>query len=125
MERDFIIKVICDAATPNTGSTIELQVAAYECLNKVASLYYEKLEDYMTSTLYNVSKRARPSGRTNIWQLTLNGMAHMSNPLIVLHSIEFWSTICDIEMTRKREVRCLCDNPVSFWCLIARFLYRT
>ncbi|OAD08852.1 hypothetical protein MUCCIDRAFT_76269 [Mucor lusitanicus CBS 277.49] len=88
VERDFIIKVICDAATPNTSSTIELQVAAYECLNKVASLYYEKLEDYMTSTLYN---------------LTLNGMAQTSDSSIVLLSIEFWSTICDIEITRKKE----------------------
>ncbi|CAO0794425.1 unnamed protein product [Mucor circinelloides] len=88
MERDFIIKVICDAATPSTCSTVELQVAAYECLNKVASLYYEKLEDYMTSTLYN---------------LTLNGMAQTLDQSIVLLSIEFWSTICDIEITRKKE----------------------
>ncbi|KAL9537722.1 hypothetical protein MBANPS3_011526 [Mucor bainieri] len=88
VERDFIIKVICDAATPNTGSTTELQVAAYECLNKVASLYYEKLEDYMTSTLYN---------------LTLNGMSQPSDPSIVLLSIEFWSIICDIEISRKKE----------------------
>lgn len=49
------MKAICDAATPSTDSTIELQVAAYECLNKVVSLYYDKMDDYMTSTLYNVS----------------------------------------------------------------------
>lgn len=49
------MKVICDAATPSTDSTMELQVAAYECLNKVVSLYYDKMDDYMTSTLYNVS----------------------------------------------------------------------
>lgn len=104
MERDFIIKVICDAATPSTCSTVELQVAAYECLNKVASLYYEKLEDYMTSTLYNVSKRASNSCRINISQLTLNGMAQTLDQSIVLLSIEFWSTICDIEITRKKEV---------------------
>ncbi|CEP08957.1 hypothetical protein [Parasitella parasitica] len=79
VERDFIIKVVCDAATPNSCSTIELQVAAYECLNKIANLYYDKLEDYMTSALYN------------------------ANPSVVLQSIEFWSTICDIEITRKKE----------------------
>jgi importin subunit beta-1 len=49
------MKAICDAATPSTDSTIELQVAAYECLNKVVSLYYDKMDDYMTSALYNVS----------------------------------------------------------------------
>ncbi|GAN10385.1 karyopherin Kap95 [Mucor ambiguus] len=103
VERDFIIKVICDAATPNTSSTTELQVAAYECLNRVASLYYEKLEDYMTSILYNVSKRKSHSCRINISQMTLNGMSQASDPSIVLLSIEFWSTICDIEITRKKE----------------------
>ena len=41
------MKAICDAATPSTDSTMELQVAAYECLNKVVSLYYDKIEKSM------------------------------------------------------------------------------
>lgn len=31
-------------------------------------------------------------------------MAQTSDQSIVLLSIEFWSTICDIEITRKKEV---------------------
>lgn len=67
----------------------------------------------MTSTLYNVSKQRRHGCRINTSQLTLNGMAQTSDSSIVLLSIEFWSTICDIEITRKKEVHTPLSSQVG------------
>lgn len=49
------MKVICEAATQNINSSVELQVAAYECLNSIMQVYYDKMDDYMSS-LFNVKE---------------------------------------------------------------------
>lgn len=48
------MKVVCDGATQNINSSIDLQVSSYECLNRIMQLYYDKMDDYMSSSLFNV-----------------------------------------------------------------------
>jgi importin subunit beta-1 len=48
------MKVVCDGATQHINSTVDLQVSAYECLNRIMQLYYDKMDDYMSSLLFNV-----------------------------------------------------------------------
>lgn len=48
------MRVVCDAATQHVNSTIDLQVSAYECLNRIMQLYYDKMDNYMSSSLFNV-----------------------------------------------------------------------
>eukprot|EP00026_Physarum_polycephalum_P002142 Phypoly_transcript_02146.p1 GENE.Phypoly_transcript_02146~~Phypoly_transcript_02146.p1 ORF type:complete len:854 (+),score=127.98 Phypoly_transcript_02146:100-2661(+) len=83
-ERDFILKVVC-AATCSPSE--QLKVAGYECLVKIASLYYVYLPTYM-QTLFG---------------LTLESIKKDPQP-VALQAIEFWSTICDEEICLLQEI---------------------
>ncbi|KAL1549108.1 Importin subunit beta-1 [Salvia divinorum] len=78
MERNYIMKVICDAALANQT---EIRKAAFECLVSIASTYYEMFETYMQK----------------IFELTLNAVK-ADEEAVSLEAIEFWSTICDEEL---------------------------
>ena len=79
-ERNMIMQVVCRA----TKSPDErLRVVAFESLARVASLYYEKLLQYM-----NV-----------LFGLTLEAIQNSGeNDQVVMMAIEFWSTLCEEEM---------------------------
>ncbi|KAH6837544.1 ARM repeat superfamily protein [Perilla frutescens var. hirtella] len=78
MERNYIMKVICDAALANE---IEIRKAAFECLVSIASTYYEILDPYMQK----------------IFELTSNAVKG-DEEAVSLQAIEFWSSICDEEL---------------------------
>ncbi|KAH6798262.1 ARM repeat superfamily protein [Perilla frutescens var. hirtella] len=78
MERNYIMKVICDAALAKEA---EIRKAAFECLVSIASTYYEVLEPYMQ----------------RIFELTSNAVKG-DEEAIALQAIEFWSSICDEEL---------------------------
>lgn len=77
-ERNYIMQIVCEA-TQMTNT--DIQVSAYECLCKIMSLFYEKMDFYMAKALYGI---------------TIVGMRH-ENDRVVLQAVEFWSTICEIE----------------------------
>ncbi|KAI8914839.1 hypothetical protein PhCBS80983_g00772 [Powellomyces hirtus] len=77
-ERNYIMTVVCEATR---GATLEVQVAAFECLVKIMSLYYEHMEPYMNKALK---------------QLTLWGLKQEKEE-IAIQAVEFWSTVCEIE----------------------------
>ena len=83
MERNYIMKVVCDTAV---SKELEIRKAAFECLVSISSMYYEYLEPYMP-TLYN---------------LTANAVKGGEEP-VALQAIEFWSSICDVEIEIKEE----------------------
>ncbi|KDN53633.1 putative karyopherin beta-1 subunit [Tilletiaria anomala UBC 951] len=78
-ERNYIMQVICEA-TQNQDSNIK--VAAYECLVKIMSLYYDKMRFYMEQALFG---------------LTVLGMRD-PNQQVALQAVEFWSTVCEVEI---------------------------
>ncbi|XP_078435499.1 importin subunit beta-1-like [Wolffia australiana] len=83
MERNYIMKVVCETAA---SKEIEIRKAALECLVSISSIYYEYLEPYMPA-LYN---------------LTASAVKGDEEP-VALQAIEFWSSICDVEIEIKEE----------------------
>ncbi|KIJ47360.1 hypothetical protein M422DRAFT_59555 [Sphaerobolus stellatus SS14] len=78
-ERNYIMQVVCEA-TQNPSVTV--QVAAFECLVRIMSLYYDKMGFYMERALFG---------------LTVLGMKHPEES-VALQAVEFWSTVCDEEV---------------------------
>lgn len=78
MERDYIMKVICEAAVAREA---EIRQAAFECLVSIASMYYPVLEPYMQT----------------IFDLTSNAIRG-DEEVVALQAVEFWSSICDEEI---------------------------
>lgn len=77
-ERNYIMQVVCEA-TQNASP--EVQVGAFECLVRIMSLYYDKMNLYMEQALFG---------------LTVMGMKH-SDERVALQAVEFWTTVCEEE----------------------------
>jgi len=73
-ERDFILKAICEA----TGSgDANVRGLAYACMDLLAELHYDKLQDYMPS----------------IFNLTTEAIKSDPDETVKMAAIEFWSTL--------------------------------
>ncbi|KAL7648073.1 UNVERIFIED_CONTAM: hypothetical protein RMT77_001690 [Armadillidium vulgare] len=78
-ERHFIMQVVCEATQ---SSSMQIRVAALQCLVKIMSLYYQYMEQYMGPALFAISLEAMKS---EVDEVALQG-------------IEFWSNVCDEEV---------------------------
>lgn len=83
-ERNYIMNVVFECTQSKDQKVV---IAGFECLVKIASLYYTKLPQYMQQ-LFNV---------------TLESIKSSPQP-IALQAIEFWSTICDEELYLMEEI---------------------
>ncbi|SDA02376.1 BZ3501_MvSof-1269-A2-R1_Chr12-3g03566 [Microbotryum saponariae] len=83
-ERNYIMQVVCEA-TQSPSS--DVQVAAFECLVRIMSLYYDYMKHYMERALFG---------------LTVLGMKH-ADEQVALQAVEFWSTVCDEEIELALE----------------------
>jgi importin subunit beta-1 len=84
-ERDFIVKnAICGAAQSSDSRLREL---AFQCLDVVAELYYDKIQEYMTE----------------IFRLTSNAIKNDSEEEVKMAAIDFWSTISMTEESLLEE----------------------
>lgn len=83
-ERNYIMQTVCEAAIAENQ---DIRVAAYECIVKIASLYYSKLAPYM-QTLFQLTFEEIKGGADEVAQ----------------QAVEFWSTICDEEMELNEEM---------------------
>lgn len=78
-ERTMIMQVVCSA----TKSPDErLRVVAFESLARVASLYYERLPQYIEA----------------LFTLTLVAIQQDKEEQVSMMAVEFWSTLCEEEM---------------------------
>jgi len=78
-ERDFIMKnAICGATQSSEGKVRQL---AFQCLDIVAELYYDKLQDYMTT----------------IYELTTTAIRQDAVEDVKMAAIEFWCTVAGTE----------------------------
>ena len=66
-----------------------IRLASFTCLHEIAQAYYSKLPSYM-GEIFNVSVKA------------INEDAEE----VALQAVEFWSTLCDIEMDLEDD-----DDP--------------
>jgi importin subunit beta-1 len=55
-ERNYIMQVVCEATQ---SQSVAVQVGAFECLVRIMSLYYEKMDFYMERALFGVSRLTR------------------------------------------------------------------
>lgn len=85
-ERDFIIAhAICNIASQHNDGRI--RQLSYQCLDVIASEYYDKLFDYMTQ----------------IFQLTVNAIQTDPMEMVKIAAIEFWCTIAETESALLAE----------------------
>lgn len=82
-ERDFIMGTICEATRSQDA---RVRMTAFDCLANIAFLYYNNLQDYMTT----------------VFELTVNAIRN-DNEDVAKNAIEFWNTICDVEQERLDE----------------------
>lgn len=78
-ERDFILRhAICGATQ---SSDARVRKLAFQCLDLVAELYYDKLQDYMT----------------HIFELTVTAIKSDADDEVKMAAIEFWCTVAVTE----------------------------
>lgn len=83
MERNYIMKIVCETAVSKES---EIRQAAFECLVSIASMYYEILGPYMEA----------------LFGLTSNAVKG-DEESVALQAVEFWSSICDMEIQIQDE----------------------
>jgi importin subunit beta-1 len=83
-ERNYIMNVVFECTQSKDQKVV---ISGFECLVKIATLYYSKLPQYMQQ-LFNV---------------TLESIKSSPEP-VALQAIEFWSTICDEELYLMEEI---------------------
>jgi len=79
-ERNYIMQVVCEATQADDS---RIQQGAYGCLNRIMSLYYEKMRFYMEKALFG---------------LTIQGMKNEDEDVAKL-AVEFWCTVCEEEIS--------------------------
>ncbi|KAI5301178.1 karyopherin beta [Ascosphaera pollenicola] len=79
-ERNYIMQVVCEATQ---ADDTRIQAAAFGCLNRIMSLYYDKMSFYMEKALFG---------------LTILGMKNEEDDVAKL-AIEFWCTVCEEEIS--------------------------
>lgn len=84
-ERNMIMQVICEATQCEDA---RVKKKAFECIAVVASLYYDKLQPYITT----------------LFELTLTCIKEGSSEA-AFQAIEFWNTLCDEEVDIIREIQ--------------------
>ncbi|GAB9473868.1 Importin subunit beta [Globisporangium polare] len=84
-ERDIIMSKICEATQ---SQDLRTRVVSYECIATIATLYYEYLAEYMDT----------------LCKLTFNAITTDQDE-VGLQSLEFWSSMCDIEMELIEEMQ--------------------
>jgi importin subunit beta-1 len=105
---------VCEATQANVA---QIRVAAFECLVKIAALYYDKIGNWMQN-IFNVPPSSVPHLDEGVrvdcsyiprpLQITLEAMKK-DEELVAQQAVEFWSTVCDVEvdiLLEMDEVRC-------------------
>ena len=79
-ERNYIMTVVCNLTQSDREEVASL---ALECLSRIVTLYYPLMEEYMMVALVPISLTSLQSRQERT----------------VLQAIEFWSNICDCELS--------------------------
>ncbi|KAG8465477.1 hypothetical protein KFE25_002784 [Diacronema lutheri] len=82
-ERDYIMQTVCEGCVAESHT---VRIAAYECIVKIATLYYHHLSAYMQA-LFQLTFEEIKTGRDEVAQ----------------QAVEFWSTVSDEEIQLQEE----------------------
>jgi len=85
VERDYIMTVVCEATQIQDT---KVRNAAFECLAKIATLYYDVIDQYMQS-IFTITLLAIKNDVTEVQ----------------LQAIEFWSTVAEEELNIIDEIK--------------------
>jgi len=91
-QKTEILQTICTSATMSQPNDVIIRKTSFECLVKIAELYYDTLDDIIMS---------------HIFELTVTAI-RQDEEVVALQAIEFWSTIAEEELRLVDEV-----NPTS------------
>ena len=83
-ERNYLMTVICEACTQ--GANDEVKENAFECLGRIAELYYVNLPSYMQTIL----------------ELSLNAIKTQSDG-VARQAINVWVQVCDAEYEAEND----------------------
>lgn len=92
-ERDVIMRVVCGTVQ---APSAQVRKVAFECLVKIAALYYSHLSNYIST----------------IFELTVTA-ATKDEEDVALQAVEFWSTVAEIEGDLMEEEEDLEENMPS------------
>ncbi|QLG70915.1 hypothetical protein HG535_0A08610 [Zygotorulaspora mrakii] len=93
-ERNYLMQVVCEATQAQDSN---IQTAAFGCLCKIMSLYYQFMKPYMEQALY---------------ALTIATMKSQDDKVASM-AVEFWSTICEEEIDIAYEVSQFPQSPLQ------------
>jgi importin subunit beta-1 len=94
-ERNYIMQVVCEATQAEDS---RIKQGAYGCLNRIMSLYYEKMRFYMEKALFG---------------LTIQGMKNEDEDVAKL-AVEFWCTVCEEEISIEDDnLQAQAENSVE------------
>lgn len=99
VERNMLMTSMCEATQ---CTDVAVRKGAYECLARVAELYYDYLQPY-APTLFQLTTAAI---RTDVED-------------VAIPAIEFWASICEIERDRQDDIEDNVDPPPQLLNLIA------
>jgi importin subunit beta-1 len=88
-ERNYIMQVVCEATQ---AEDTRIQAGAFGCLNRIMSMYYDKMRFYMEKALFG---------------LTIMGMRNEEEDVAKL-AIEFWCTVCEEEISIEDDNAAVC-----------------
>lgn len=91
-ERDAIMNAVCEATQSQDKN---VRTAAFDCLAQIAYLYYNNLQDYMT-TLFELTVKAIKTDEESVAK----------------NAVEFWNTICDVEQERLDEAAEMAEQGI-------------
>mmetsp|Transcript_41446 Transcript_41446/g.110904 ORF Transcript_41446/g.110904 Transcript_41446/m.110904 type:complete len:733 (-) Transcript_41446:53-2251(-) len=94
-ERDYIMQVICEACSQGTE---EVKEYAYQCLSRIAELYYVRLPLYIQAIL----------------EMTLSAIQKEADS-VARQAINFWTIVCDVEydMMNSDDGESKCKNFIK------------
>lgn len=82
-ERNYIMQIVCEGTLADHP---RIRQASWECLVRVAALYYDKLPTYMQD-IFALTQRA----------------VKQDEEEVALQALEFWCTVCEEELDRGGE----------------------
>jgi importin subunit beta-1 len=96
-ERNYIMQVICEATQ---AEDTRVQSGAFGCLNRIMSLYYDKMRFYMEKALFG---------------LTIMGMKNDEEDVAKL-AVEFWCSVCEEEIAIEDDNMAVSAFGSNLYC---------
>lgn len=99
-ERNFIFSVVAQCLQ---NSDLAVQQAGWECVLQIASEYYPYLDDYAADLGQHSISTVRTAMQAMDPNCKLSESVKRQTEAVALAALEFWNTICDVEITTMMQ----------------------